>query len=158
MAMSGLSKRGSRFTWRGRLPAALVPVVLGPVMILMALLEPDVYGDLSVIGISIGAVVTALGVRALRGGIEISAEGLICRLMLSTKRLTVDEVAGFEVAEFVMPPMWLPSPFRKDFGMLIVLKKGTSIACPYIYGSLESVLRIAEDLRRDLRKIGGKAR
>lgn len=151
--MSGLRKRGSRFTWRGRLPAALVPILLGPLMILMSFLEPGVYGGFPVIGISIGALVAALGVRALRGGVEISENGLVCRLMFSTKRLTVDEIAGFEAAEFVIPPMWRPSPFRRDFGMLVVLKKGPAIECPYIYGSLDRVRGIAADLRRDLRTI-----
>ena len=121
-------------------------------MISMAFLEPAAYGRFTAIGLAIGVVATTLGIRALRSGVQMSPDGVLCRRMLITKRLSLEEVAGFEAADFVMPPMWIPSPLRRDYGMLIVLKAGPPVECPYIYGSLAEVRRLSAELRADLRR------
>lgn len=150
--MKDVADSPNRFTWRGRLPVAAVPILVGPLLVLMFFLEPETFDGWAPIGLLVGAVVSTLAVRALRGGIQVTSNDVVCRRACSTKRFPIGNVAGFEASSEITPPMWIPSPWHEHRGVAIKLKDGKSYECPYIYGPSDVTSSIVDSLRADLRQ------
>lgn len=106
MVEVGVPTHEVRFTVLGRAAQAVYPALIGPLLIVMSLLEPALLADWIYLGLGGGLLLTCLGIRALRSGVAVRHGQVECRRVWSTLRVPLAQVANLEVS--TCPPFGCP--------------------------------------------------
>lgn len=150
MVEVGVPTHEVRFTVLGRAAQAVYPALIGPLLIVMSLLEPALLADWIYLGLGGGLLLTCLGIRALRSGVAVRHGQVECRRVWSTLRVPLAQVANLEVSTSVVPTYWVPSPFTQTYGLVVVARDGRRIARASIFGRRRNVERAITLLRSDV--------